>query len=91
LPRKVVYERHFLDGADVVADYDGRTGELRALYLTPFLDENLLKEDYTGPGPLLAWYTQDGLGSVRQLVVGDTVQNSYAYRRKGKEVFRFFD
>jgi len=65
------------------ADYDGRTGELRALYVTPFLDENLLKEDYTGPGPLLAWYTQDGLGSVRQLVVGDTVQNSYAYTSWG--------
>jgi len=41
--------------ADVVADYDGRTRELRALYVTPFLDENLLKEDYTGPGPMLVW------------------------------------
>gem|GEM_PF-6398845 len=67
----------------MVADYDGRTGEVRALYLTPFLDENLLKEDYTGPGPILAWYTQDGLGSVRQLVVGDTVQNGYAYTSWG--------
>ena len=46
-------------------------------------DENLLKEDYTGPGPILAWYTQDGLGSVRQLVVGDTVQNGYAYTAWG--------
>jgi len=53
------------------------------LYLTPFLDENLLKEDYTGPGPMLAWYTQDGLGSVRQLVVGDAVQNSYTYTSWG--------
>jgi len=68
---------------DVVADYDGRTGEVRALYVTPFLDENLMKEDYTGPGPMLAWYTQDGLGSVRQLVVGDTVQNGYAYTAWG--------
>jgi len=59
------------------------TRELRASYLTPFLDENLMKEDYTGPGPLLAWYTQDGLGSVRQLVVGDSVMNSYAYTAWG--------
>jgi|GEM_PF-2025274 len=80
---KLVYERYFYDGADVVADYDGRTGELRALYVTPFLDENLLKEDFTGPGPVLAWYTQDGLGSVRQLVVGDSVMNSYAYTAWG--------
>jgi len=80
---KVVYERYFYDGADVIADYDGRTGEVRALYVTPFLDENLLKEDYTGPEPLLAWYTQDGLGSVRQLVVGDTVLNSYTYTAWG--------
>jgi len=79
----LVYERYFYDGADVVADYDGRTGELRALYLTPFLDENLLKEDYTGPGPMLAWYTQDGLGSVRQLVVGYSVMNSYTYTAWG--------
>jgi len=65
---------------------------MKALCVTPFLDENLLKEDYTGPGPVLAWYTQDGLGSVRQLVSDSgKVFNSYAYRRKGKEVFRFFD
>lgn len=80
-----------LKSGNVIANHDAETGELRALYLTPFLDENLLKEDFTGLGPMLAWYVQDGLGSVRQLVVGDTVQNSYAYRRKGKEVFRFFD
>jgi len=79
------------NGADVMADYDAETGELRALYVTPFLDENLMKDDFTGPGPILVWYVQDGLGSVRQLVVGDTVHNSYSYRRKGKEVFRFFD
>ena len=53
------------------------------MYVTPFLDENLMKEDFTGPGPMLARYTQDGLGSVRQLVVGDTVQNSYAYTSWG--------
>ena len=63
---------------------------LRGLCLTRFLDENLLKEDYTGPGPILAWYTQDGLGSVRQLVVGDSVMNSYSYRRKGNEFFQIF-
>jgi len=83
LDGKEIYEKYFYDGADVVADYDGRTGEVRALYVTPFLDENLLKEDYTGPGPILAWYTQDGLGSVRQLVVGDSVMNSYAYTAWG--------
>jgi len=47
-------------------------------------DENLLKEDYTGPGPVLAWYTQDGLGSVRQLISdSDSVLNSYAYTAWG--------
>jgi|GEM_PF-5707044 len=63
-----------------MADYDGRTGELRALYVTPFLDENLMKEDFTGPGPILAWYTQDGLGSVRQLVVGDAPEEPLVRR-----------
>jgi len=63
--------------------HNGGTWEVLVLYLTPFLDENLMKEDYTGPGPLLAWYTQDGLGSVRQLVVGDAVQNSYTYTAWG--------
>jgi len=66
-----------------VFGYDGRTGEVRALYVMPFLDENLMKEDFTGPGPMLAWYTQDGLGSVRQLVVGERVLNSYAYTAWG--------
>jgi len=47
-------------------------------------DENLLKEDYTGPGPLLAWYVQDGLGSIRQLVSNSNkVFNSYAYTAWG--------
>jgi len=78
-----VQERYFYDGADVICDYDMKTGELRALYLTPFLDENLLKENFTGPGPVLAWYMQDGLGSVRQLVVGERVTNSYTYTAWG--------
>jgi len=60
-----------------------KTDELRVLYLTPFLDETLLKEDFTGPGPVLAWYMQDGLGSVRQLVVGKRVTNSYTYTAWG--------
>jgi len=42
-----------------------------------------------GAGGMRDWYVQDGLGSVRQLVVGYTVQNSYAYRRKGNEFFSF--
>ena len=78
-----VQERYFYDGADVICDYDMKTGKLKALYLTPFLDENLLMEDFTGPGPVLAWYMQDGLGSVRQLVVGKRVTNSYAYTAWG--------
>ena len=64
-------------------DYDLFGRRCEALYVTPFLDENLLKEDFTGPGPILAWYTQDGLGSVRQLVVGERVLNSYAYTAWG--------
>jgi|GEM_PF-6398849 len=72
------------------ADYNCTTdtvshgsAQMKALCVTPFLDENLLKEDYTGPGPVLAWYTQDGLGSVRQLVVGDSAMNSYTYTAWG--------
>ena len=53
-------------------------------HLSPFLDENLLKEDYMGPGPLLAWYMQDGFGSVRQLVSDSgRAFNSYAYTAWG--------
>ena len=55
----------------------------RTTYLTPYDVQNLLKEDFTGPGPVLAWYMQDGLGSVRQLVVGKRVTNSYTYTAWG--------
>jgi len=34
-------------------------------------------------GRTVCWYPQDGLGSVRQLVVGDSVMNSYAYTAWG--------
>ena len=71
------------DSMDIITDYDVETNDLKATYLTPFLDENLLKEDFTGPGPVLAWYMQDGLGSVRQLVVGKRVTNSYTYTAWG--------
>jgi len=75
-----IAERYLYDGADVIADYDMNTGALLAQYVTPFLDENLLKVDFTGPGPAHYWYTQDGLGSIRQLISYDgAVQNSYTY------------
>jgi len=82
--RRIVLERYFYDGADVIADYDLFGRFCKASYLTPFLDENLLVDRYFRFGRAKRyWYTQDGLGSVRQLVVGDTVQNSYTYTAWG--------
>ena len=93
LRRRIILERYFHDGADVIADYDLLGRYCKASYLTPFLDENLLVDRYFCFGRARRyWYTQDGLGSVRQLVSDSgKVFNSYAYRRKGKEIFRFFE
>jgi len=84
LRRCIVLERYFSDGVGVIANYDLFGRHCRASYPTPFLDENLLVDRYFCFGRVKRyWYTQDGLGSVRQLVVGDTVQNGYAYTAWG--------
>jgi len=83
--RRIVLERYFYDGADVIADYDLFGRRCKASYLTPFLDENLLVDRYfrfRRAGRY--WYTQDGLGSVRQLISdSESVLNSYAYTAWG--------
>jgi len=84
LHRHLIAEQCFYDGADVIADY-GIFGRLKASYVTPFLDENLLVERYRLFGRKRTyWYAQDGLGSVRQLIdYNGSVQNSYAYTAWG--------
>ena|GEM_PF-5178648 len=83
--RRIVLERYFYDGADVIADYDLFGRRCKASYLTPFLDENLLLERCSRFGCIRRyWYTQDGLGSIRQLVSDrGTVLNSYSYTSWG--------
>jgi len=82
--RRIVLERYFHDGADVIADYDLFGRHCRALYVAPFLDENLLVERELGCEKRRYWYTQDGLGSVRQLIDHNgNVQNSYTYTAWG--------
>ena len=67
----------FYDGADCVGDDDGST---QRYFITPGLDENLLLND----GSDDYYYTQDGLGSVRELVDTDQdTQNSYDYEAFG--------
>jgi len=85
LRRRIILERYFHDGADVIADYDLLGRYCKASYLTPFLDENLLVDRYFCFGRARRyWYTQDGLGSVRQLVSDSgEVFNSYAYTAWG--------
>jgi len=85
LDGKEVYERYFYDGADVIADYDLFGRRCGALYVTPFLDENLMVERHFCFGRARRyWYTQDGLGSVRQLVFDPgKAFNSYSYTAWG--------
>jgi|GEM_PF-3805089 len=85
LRRRIVLERYFYDGTDVIADYDLFGRYCKASYLTPFLDENLLVDRYFRFGRAKRyWYTQDGLGSVRQLVSDrGRVLNSYTYTSWG--------
>ncbi len=71
--------RMLYDGADCVADYNAG-GTLQRYYVTPGLDENMLQRassnDY--------YYTQDGLGSVREVVNDSQVtQNTYDYEAFG--------
>ena len=68
--------RMYYDGADCVGEYDGASTRY---YMTPMLDENMLMNngsDY--------FYTQDGLGSVRELIdTNQAAQNSYDYEAFG--------
>jgi len=86
LRRRIVLERYFYDGADVIADYGLFGRRCRASYLTPFLDENLLMESRLRFGCVKRfWFTQDGLGSVRQLHTDESnVCNSYTYTAWGE-------
>ena len=80
LRRRIVLERYFYDGADVIADYGLFGRRVKATYLTPFLDENLLVERCGNR----FWFTQDGLGSVRRLFDDSSrITNSYAYTAWG--------
>ena len=56
-----------MNGANIVADYDGNN-VLKATYLTPFLDDNLL----VVRGIDKLYYMKDGLGSVRNLLTPQT-------------------
>ncbi len=80
--RKVVESattKYFLDGMDVIADYDG-SDALLASYVTPGLDANLSMTR----GQDTYYYMRDGLGSVRNVVgASETVENIYDYRAFG--------
>jgi RHS repeat-associated protein len=71
-----VTTKMYYDGADCVGDYDCTSTRW---YVTPGLDENLMinnGSDY--------FLTQDGLGSVRELVdTSQATQNSYDYEAFG--------
>jgi len=74
--------KYFLDGADVIADYDG-DNVLLATYLTPGLDANLSQ---TRSGSTY-YYMKDGLGSIRTLTdASEDPQNVYDYYAFGKEL-----
>jgi RHS repeat-associated protein len=77
-----VTEKYILDGANIIADYDG-SNNLVASYVTPFLDQNLL----ITRGSDTYYFMQDGLGSVRNLVSSaESVVNSYDYYAFGESL-----
>ena len=77
-----VTTKYFLDGANVIADYDV-SDVLQATYLTPGLDANLSQ---TRSGSTY-YYMRDGLGSIRNLVESDEdTANTYDYYAFGKEL-----
>lgn len=78
--------RFLYDGDNVVADFNGASS-LQALYVTPFLDENLSVNRLGGSDAGAYYYSQDGLGSVRSLTTqsGDAV-NRYDYTAFGEGV-----
>jgi RHS repeat-associated protein len=74
-----VTEKYILDGANVIADYDG-SNTLKATYVTPFLDQNLLTTQVGDKW----YYMQDGLGSVRSIMKGNSEKKSYDYYAFGE-------
>mgnify|MGYP001613144782 CR=1 FL=1 len=75
-----VVEKYILDGANVIADYDS-SNNVKATYVTPFLDRNLIKIIGTNN----YYYFQDGLGSIRNILDSNqVVQNSYDYYAFGE-------
>lgn len=75
-------ERYFYDGANIVADYNN-DGILQAIYVMPFLDQNLVKM-ITGTK---YYYMHDGLGSARCLLnSSQAIQNTYEYTAFGESL-----
>ena len=74
--------KYFLDGSNVIADFDG-DDVLLATYVTPGLDANLSQER----GGSTYYYMADGLGSIRNLVdSNEDAVNVYDYYAFGKEL-----
>ena len=73
-------EKYVYDGANVIVDYD-ENNVVKATYVTPFLDQNLIMVR----GDNTYYYTQDGLGSVREVLdANQVVKNSYDYYAFGE-------
>ena len=75
-------EKYILDGANVIADYNLVSGiwNLTASYVTPFLDQNLLTVQVGDKW----YYMQDGLGSVRSIMKGNSEKKAYDYYAFGE-------
>ncbi|MEK7309971.1 MAG: RHS repeat-associated core domain-containing protein [Planctomycetota bacterium] len=74
-----VTEKYILDGVNTIADYDG-SNNLKATYVTPFLDQNLLTVQVGDKW----YYMHDGLGSVRSIMKGNSEKKSYDYYAFGE-------
>ena len=75
-----ITEKYLHDGANVICDYDG-SNTFKASYVTPFLDQNLIMVR----GGNTYYYTQDGLGSVRELLdANQVIKNQYDYYAFGE-------
>ena len=73
--------KYLYDGDNVLADYDANNA-LTAFYVTPGLDQNLSITDASGQ---TAYYTHDGLGSVRLLTSANgAILNHYDYTAFGE-------
>ncbi|MHC4714206.1 MAG: RHS repeat domain-containing protein [Planctomycetota bacterium] len=74
--------KYFLDGANVIADFDG-DDVLQATYITPGLDDNVS----LATGGSTYYYLKDGLGSIRNLIdSNEATQNTYDYYAFGNEL-----